>query len=404
MRNLFTLTKQRPAILAIADQGLASLSTFAFLAWSAYELAAPDFAVLSLLMMGVQLLLSLHRSFAIQPLGVFADSRHCQDIRSSARCATVVTFLVTLILISAVVGCGTFYGTSPKLLYLVALSFVGQSLYEIARRLCYVRQAGWVSIRYTALQCTSVWTLIALQGWVDSQSRLYFLFGSFAISNAVAGLYGSFSEGAIGSVRALVLRRFVREQWHAGAWMFFSQVGYWLSSQIYPFVLATVSLSYVADYNFAQALLNLFNPVKSAITSYFPVMLSRQEWRGSNSRHRRMLSLVASAGSIGLAALVLTAHFIVPVFYGDKYPWLIPLMAILAVATLASLLNSVLNSIQQVAGATKWAFYSNMCAAFLVFILLPEAVGVYGVLGAASVASVAASIVFAIQFLAFARR
>lgn len=349
-------------VWALADQACQSATNFLTMVLAARYLAVGDFAQFSLAYLAVLFAASFHRTWVTQPMNVLgAQAPESLPGRVAALWrahGVLVPAGVLLVLAVSPLGFAEpwlLLGTSAYL----ALFF----LQEMQRRHAYtrfvIRPASVVSLAMGLVQLGGLGVLVA-----TGQRHAALWMSALAVAQLVGLLLGSLllrTRTPLTGVRSA--REVLNEQFQHSRWVVASQLVYWGSSQVYPFVVAGLGASQTATFNAGMSILNAVNVLRMTLANFLPAQASRIRAAHGEAAvcayARRLLTQLAASGLLAWVALLFLADPLVHLLYGSKFPAAAEVLRWLSLGIWASVLSVVLNALALALDSTENIFFSN---------------------------------------------
>lgn len=352
---------------ALADQSCQSATNFVTMVLAARYLAVDAFAQFSLAYLAVLFAASFHRTLITQPMNVLG-AQHPVELPARAAAlwrahALVVPLGAVLVLVVSPFGFAEPYLLGATVLYL-AFYF----LQEMQRRHAYtrlvIRPASGVSLCMGALQVLG----LAALAWKGLSHPAWWM-GMLAAAQLAGVLLGRLllHFGPAGEAPRRTAREVLAEHYAHSRWVVASQVVYWGSSQVYPFIVAGLGASQTAAFNAGMSILNAVNVLRLTLANYLPAQTGRilaAEGEAALCRYaRRVLWQLAGAGLLAWLLLLLLAEPAVHLLYGDKFAGAVDVLRWVALGVWASLFSVVLNALALALRSTENIFFSNAAGA-----------------------------------------
>lgn len=353
---------------ALADQAVQSATNFATMVLAARYLEIETFAHFSLAYLAVLFASSFHRTWATQPMNVLGQQ---QPDRFASR--VYALWHAHALLIPAgmliVAGVSPFAFAEPALVAATCIYLGVFFLQEMQRRYAYtifkIRQATLVSLAMAGVQMVGLALLVITDHDSSAEwmlqlalSQLVGVALGFVLVRPPSNPAASERQGA-----ASVLR----EHFQHSRWVIASQLVFWASSQMYPFLLAGVGPVQAATFNAGMSILNVANVLRMTLANYLPAhagrIAARQGGEALSAYTRRALKVIAAAGIVSWLVLLAVAAPVVHMLYGDKFEGAVDVLRWVALGMLASMLSVVLNAVALVFGSTRNIFVSNLLGA-----------------------------------------
>lgn len=351
---------------ALADQAIQSATNFATMVFAARTLPIDDFARFSLAYLAILFVASLHRTWITQPMNVLgAKAPESLKARVGAlwvgHSGLIPAGALLLVPLS-------FLGFSDR--YLVAASMLYVAAYflqEMSRRYAYTR----FQINH-AVSITSVISAVQLLGLLGLVSRgqvnpaiWMLMLGLSQLCGAAVGAIFSDLRGTIRSRGSM--RQVLVEQLRHSRWVIASQLVFWLSSQMYPFLVVGVGVSQAASFNAGMSILNAANVPRLTLANFLPAQAGRIRAQGGDAAlcryTRKTLLRLTLAGAVAWPIVYLLADHVVHLFYGDKFPGAADVLRWVSLGVWASVVSVVLNSAALALDTTRNIFVSNAMGA-----------------------------------------
>lgn len=349
-------------VWALADQACQSATNFLTMVLAARYLSVASFAQFSLAYLAVLFAASFHRTWVTQPMNVLgAQSPDALPARVSALWrahAALIPGGVLLVLAVSPLGFA-----EPWLLLATSAYLALFFLQEMQRRHAYtrfvIRPASTVSLVMGLVQLGGLGLLVAM-----GERHAAFWMAGLALAQLVGVLLGRVllrAEAPLGMQRSA--REVLAEQLAHSRWIVASQLVFWGSSQVYPFVVAGLGATQTATFNAGMSILNAANVLRMTLANFLPAQASRiraQQGEAAVCAYaRRLLGRLALAGLVAWVALLLLADPLVHLLYGDKFPAAADVLRWLSLGIWASVLSVVLNALALALGSTENIFFSN---------------------------------------------
>jgi O-antigen/teichoic acid export membrane protein len=358
----------KPGALAFADQALVSAGNFFSLLLVARHVAAEKFGLFSLAMMSLLFLANLHRAAFTQPMNILgaAESLPCVTVRMLALLRAQLLAIPLAALLLAVLALHFF----PQMaLLLGAICYItGFYLQEMSRRYWYtlhrVERAIASDIISYGGQLAAL-AVLAASGRLDGAIALTTM-GAASFAAFLFDLWRMESMSAARRHELRSLRLLVVQHWPLSRWLLLTVLAMWGGSQLYPFLLATLGPVAVASYVACRNLLNAIGVMIQSVGNYLPVRAAALlQRRGKTALRNHLLRTLVQAALFGLAfvlLVVLAAEPLMHLAYGGRYDSAVPLLRMLALATLFTLLGAVLGAYSLAMEDSRASFLANLGA------------------------------------------
>lgn len=325
-------------------------------------LPVASFAQFSLAYLAVLFAASFHRTWVTQPMNVLGPQ---EGDRLAARVAALwrahgalIPAGVLLVLMVSPLGFA-----EPWLLLATSGYLALFFLQEMQRRHAYtrfaIRPASTVSLAMGVVQLAALGLLV-----VADQRHAAWWMASLALAQGSGVLLGRLllrvgaSEGEPRSARDVLA-----EQLRHSRWVVASQLVFWGSSQVYPFLVAGLGATQTATFNAGMSILNAANVLRMTLANFLPAQASRirasQGEAAVCAYARRLLARLALAGLLAWLALLALAEPLVHLLYGDKFPEAAEVLRWLSLGIWASVMSVVLNALALALDSTENIFFSN---------------------------------------------
>lgn len=349
-------------IWALADQACQSATNFLTMVLAARYLTVGAFAQFSLAYLAVLFAASFHRTWVTQPMNVLgAQSPGTLPARVAALWRAhglLIPAGVLLVLVVSPLGFA-----EPWLLLATSGYLALFFLQEMQRRHAYTRfiiqPASVVSLAMGVAQLASLGLLVAL----DERHAAWWM-ATLVFAQLVGVLLGRVllrAEVATDGHRSA--REVLAEQLRHSRWVVASQLVFWGSSQIYPFVVAGLGATQTATFNAGMSILNAANVLRMTLANFLPAQASRiraaQGEAAVCAYARGLLTKLALAGVLAWGGLLLLADPLVHLLYGNKFPEAANVLRWLSLGIWASVMSVVLNALALALDSTENIFFSN---------------------------------------------
>ncbi|MGO9021236.1 MAG: lipopolysaccharide biosynthesis protein [Syntrophobacteraceae bacterium] len=397
--------------ITIVDQAVASATNFVT---GVIIGRACSKAELGFYMLGFTIMLfanGVQQALILSPYIVFSAQRENDRLRlytgSSLVYQVGLCVLTTLCLAIAAAVLAFISGSERLDAILWALSAVMPLilLREFARQVSFARLQAGVAL---LLDCgvfavqTGGLLLLASNGML-SASRAYWLIG--AACGAVALIWLVWSRGAFAFAAAQIVPD-LRQNWRLARWLFGSTVARAGSSQMYPWILTAFHGAAATGVLAAcRGILFFANPFLIGLQNFLgPKFAHEFHKKGSGGLYRatvRAVLVIAALMGVFCLAMLLFGGSILTIAYGEKYAGYGVVIAVLALAQLASAVNTPLTASLMAMERTDVEFKASLAAVvvmstigiWLVKSLGPLGVG-YGLLAGAFASTAYSWIVF----------
>ncbi|KQV46928.1 hypothetical protein ASC95_25770 [Pelomonas sp. Root1217] len=349
-------------VWALADQACQSATNFLTMVLAARYLSVGSFAQFSLAYLAVLFAASFHRTWVTQPMNVLGAQAPGNLPARVAALWRAHGFLIPagVLLVLAVSPLGF---AEPWLLLATCTYLALFFLQEMQRRHAYtrfvIRPASAVSLVMGLTQLAGLGALVML-----GQRHAAFWMAALALAQGVGVLLGQVllrAEAPAGEARSA--RDVLTEQFNHSRWVVASQLVYWGSSQVYPFVVAGLGAAHTATFNAGMSILNAVNVLRMTLANFLPAQASRIRANHGEAAvcayARRLLARLALAGLVAWGALLFLADPLVHLLYGDKFPAAADVLRWLSLGIWASVLSVVLNALALALNSTENIFFSN---------------------------------------------
>jgi O-antigen/teichoic acid export membrane protein len=349
-------------VWALADQACQSATNFLTMVLAARFLAVDAFAQFSLAYLAVLFAASFHRTWVTQPMNVLgAQAPDALAARVAALWRAHGVLIPAGILLLLAVS--PFGFAEPWLLLATSAYLALFFLQEMQRRHAYtrfvIRPASMVSLVMGVSQLAGLGLLVVL-----GQRHAGWWMAALALAQAVGVLLGRVllrADAPTGVMRSA--RDVLLEQYQHSRWVVASQLVFWGSSQIYPFVVAGLGAGQTAAFNAGMSILNAANVLRMTLANYLPAQAGRIRATHGEAAvclyARRLLTKLALAGLLAWAALQFMAEPLVHLLYGNKFPAATDVLRWLSLGIWASVLSVVLNALSLALNSTQNIFFSN---------------------------------------------
>jgi O-antigen/teichoic acid export membrane protein len=349
-------------VWALADQACQSATNFLTMVLAARYLTVGAFAQFSLAYLAVLFAASFHRTWVTQPMNVLgARTPEELPVRVAALWRAHVVLVPAGVLVVLAVSPLGFL--EPWLLLATAAYLALFFLQEMQRRHAYtrfaIRPASALSLVMGAAQLAGLGLLIS---WGERHAAWWM--AVLAGAQLVGVLLGRvlLRVEAEGGERRTA-REVLLEQLRHSRWVVASQLVFWGSSQIYPFLVASLGATQTATFNAGMSILNAANVLRMTLANFLPAQASRiraaQGEAAVCAYARRLLTKLALAGLLAWLVLLFLAEPIVQLLYGDKFPDAAQVLRWLSLGIWASVLSVVLNALALALDSTENIFFSN---------------------------------------------
>lgn len=353
-------------VWALVDQACQSATNFLTMVLAARYLPVEAFAQFSLAFLAVLFAASFHRTWVTQPMNILGGQAPDQlPARAAALWRAHGLLIPSGVML--VVLMSPFGFADPWLLFATALYLSALFLQEMQRRYAYtrfcIRQASVVSLCMGVVQ---VGGLALLVGFQQGHPGLWMgVLATAQLSGVLLGLVLlRFTPPSGVQIKARVV---LAEQFSHSRWVIASQIVFWGSSQMYPFLLAGIVASQVATFNAGMSILNAANVLRMTLANYLPAQTGRilaQQGEEALCRYtRRALFQLTIAGLVGWPLLLFVAEPLVHLLYGSKFPGAVGVLRWVAIGIWASMFSVVLNAAALALGTTRNIFISNALGA-----------------------------------------
>lgn len=349
-------------VWALVDQACQSATNFLTMVLAARYLSVAAFAQFSLAYLAVLFAASFHRTWVTQPMNVLgAQAPDALPARVAALWrAHGVLIPAGALLVLAVSPLGF---AEPWLLAATSVYLALFFLQEMQRRHAYtrfvIRPASTVSLVMGLAQLGSLGSLVLM-----AQGHAALWMAALALAQGVGVLLGRVLlriEAPAAGKRGM--RDVLVEQFNHSRWIVASQLVFWGSSQVYPFVVAGLGATQTATFNAGMSILNAANVLRMTLANYLPAQASRiraSEGEAAVCAYaRRLLTRLTLAGLVAWVALLLLADPLVHLLYGNKFPAAADVLRWLSLGIWASMLSVVLNALALALNTTENIFFSN---------------------------------------------
>ncbi|HVL23781.1 MAG TPA: oligosaccharide flippase family protein [Thermomicrobiales bacterium] len=376
-----------------ADQALISAANFFFMVLLARQLGAADFGQFVLTYTVLMFTNSLQGALFTQPHNVLGATRHEERYRdyTTATTLTQTGFAIIMGLLISTVAIGALalgHDVGWSLLALAPTSITWQ-LHEFVRRILFTQSAATTVFALDVIAYGGqIGLLVVLwqTGWLSVTSALVAI-GVASGCGLVVGLWRV--RDHLGSVpTAQSVRATFHENWIFGRWLLGSAIAYWLSTQLYPILIAGfVGVAATGGLRAAQTLLGPTHILLKGLESIAPSDGARAYERDGATGLRRSLKRLVVPGGIAMAAYCGTVAFLagplVQALLGDGYESFSWLVRVYALFYAFSFLNAVASIALRSMGLSAPMFFAQGTSAVVVLTLGVAAVALFGLVGAA---------------------
>jgi O-antigen/teichoic acid export membrane protein len=373
-----------PRTLAIVDQCIVSCGNFVAMLLIGRHLPASDFGLFSLAMLAVLFLSNLHRALVTQPLNVLGASD--DNVTLSTRLAVLLHahLIVVPAAIVFLIGLSVWFFPLPALVLGACCYLSAFFLQETLRRYWYTvgridRAAINDLIAYGGQAvllavCSTYWTLDGAWSFVI-----------MAVTSLAAALAGLCTVGGVTMPDMGAARVVGAQHWTLSRWLMLTVLALWGSSQMYPFLIASLGPAAIAYFAVCRNLLNAMNVVVQSVINYLPTraaVLLKTEGEAEFRRHLLTTLIRAGLGSAAfLAVTQVLAYPALHLLYGGTYDAAAPLLRVLSSGVMFSLLGAVLGSYSLAMHDSRSTFLANLGGSVFTFtggLWLIHTHGIYG--------------------------
>lgn len=353
----------RKGALAIADQGLITLSNFVVALMLARQVSSAEYGAYAVAFEVFLLLAAVYLAFILEPISIFGAStyKNClPDYVGKMLTVQIWVTLTTVILVGGAAVAIYFSRGSQTLAFAlagVAIASPCVLLFWIARRAFYISLAPGA-----ALAGASLYSFILLAGlWIGYRGHLLspwfvFVLMSFGALTTSLALLKKLKPTLGNSMESPSLREVCRQHWQYGRWALASAGASWAMSAVFYFALS--GFHGLAASGEMKALLNLSAPAAQGFTAVSLLSLpyaSRIYDTQSAAEIRKLsnwLTALYAGGTAAYFALVIGfGPSILHLLYKGKYldvagliPWLGLAMVLRIGATAQALLLRAIQS------------------------------------------------------------
>lgn len=343
-------------------------TNFITMVLAARHLEVQEFAHFSLAYLAVLFALSFHRTWITQPMNVLGAQRPA-ELGARARALWRAHGLLIPAGAALCAAVSMFAFRDPMLL-LATVAYLGlYFLQEMQRRYAYtlfhIRQASMMSLAMGMVQVVGMLILVFL-GHDRSVDWMTVLLLSQAAGLALGFLLVRLPK-ASGSPNQIGVIEVLSDHLNHSRWIVASQLVFWASSQLYPFLIVGVGADQAATFNAGMSILNAANVVRMTLANYLPAHAGRlSAQQGADALRaftRRAVGVIALAGVVIWPLVLLVSAPLVHLLYEDKFPQADQVLDWVALGMWASMFSVVLNASALALGTTRNIFLSNAAGA-----------------------------------------
>lgn len=329
---------------AILDQGLFSGSNFVLSILLARWLSPADYGAFSIAFAVYLFFSSFYNALILEPMSIFATSRHMARLNEYFASQIVLHFVVTMgmTLISLIftyaiyffrgIDLSTFQSLAGVEFFMPLMLFIW-----LARRIHYTSQKPLDALLVSILYFFSMSGLSVLLYFSPGRDSLFLWFGVMGIASFLGSL-NIFPRRIFNWRAAVNWKSYIGEQWEYGRWVVIAAVLHNFGYQVQIFILAFYLG--LGDTGAFRAIQNLMLPMMQLLSAFILLatpLVSYEFGRGDfvalKQKSFRVAFFVISISVLYEIALFFGAGWLEKVLYGGKYAavsWLFPWAGLVA--------------------------------------------------------------------------
>jgi O-antigen/teichoic acid export membrane protein len=375
-----------------------SCGNFTVVLFAGRRLTPHDFGLFSLAMLGVLFLSNLHRALLTQPLNVLGAVDSASDLRIRMTVLLRVHFLLVPISIALLLCLSAAFFPQRSLFLGAACYLTAFFLQELLRRYWYtIERLDIALINDIVCYATQIIVILVVGNAISLDGGETLLVMTTAPLLALCLSQRKMDRAR--NVEPGQVRAVAAQHWHISRWLLLTVFALWGSSQLYPFLIATLGAPAIASFSVSRNLLNAMGVVVQSVMNYLPtrvaVLLERE---GKSAFRRHLLRTTLQAAVIGAAFMLFMQALSEPilhVLYGGLYDSTAPLLRILSAGMVFSLLGAVFGAYALAMHDSRSTFLSNLGGTVFTFtggLWMIHAHGIYGAALAACLSLAATAI------------
>lgn len=415
IRTLLTTSIFRHGGAVLFDQGFLSIATFATGIFIARATSKEEYGAYVLTWSLLLILASVHRAIVQLPLTVYLprmDEKEKNQYQGSALIFTLCVAALFIILVAIVLSIqprseinnNVAWSEVGILIIILATPYL---LREYIRNALFARLSFTASITANFIATTAQLSSIALLYYtnrLDLISALWTIIGSSALA---AGLMLFHHHHHIEITKSRIVSDFNKGRKMA-KWILLNVLGMMGASQAYPWILLIMlDTTAVAVFGAAMAVASVISPILRAANAYILPRMSHGYKDGNSDNLKRMLrkSIIALLIPYSIWTLLgsLFADKLLTLFYTDEYSGFGLVVILLLVKTMIESVSTPLTSVLQTLEKPEITTYALGIGSVITLALTPIAISQHGIVGAAAVAVVSATIVATYKYIMFTR-
>lgn len=401
LKNLLTSRTARGSFLAVADQGVLSLSNFLTGVLAAKTLSPNDFGIFSLFFAAMVILSGIQNSLVTGPIRVLGV-RACVEERSQyfSNQLYLQVILGSVISVMAIIVILLFSFSGANLAISFALSVFLLQLQELFRVINLTKLAIGSLVRLDVVtHSLRIGTMLILAA--NDLVTLPAIFLAIAVSSGV-GVFIYRDRVVNGAEHRHTLRAAASENWGFGRWLLLEAFAYSASVQLYLYITALIiDTQSVAALYAVLSMLNMVNVLLSGVMGFaIPVARQRLLATGYKDWKRwlfRVGVLLTGATAIFWVAVSVLAAPLLNIIYTEFYADYSNLVLIIGASYLFRAVNTVLLAGFRTSGQPHIGFRAQVASAFVTLLAVYPLLKIWGVAGAA-VGIVLTQIVWALVY------
>jgi O-antigen/teichoic acid export membrane protein len=389
-----------PRTLAFVDQCIVSCSNFLVMLIIGRRLPAAEFGFFTLAMLAILFVSNLHRALLTQPLNVLGPRDSETTLGSRLAVLLGAHAVVVPVSIVIVVALSIKFFPQGHLVLGACIYLTFFFLQETLRRYWYTVERLRLAVLSDLISYGGQMVVLAIAGLyftIDGEGSFLIMAAASLVATVVSlRLAGPLRFGARATARTIVV-----EHWQMSRWLLLTVFALWGSSQLYPFLIASLGPASIALFAVSRNLLNVMNVVVQSVLNYLPTRataLLRQQGEGEFRRHlARTLVLTGLGSVVFVLAMQVLAYPVLHVLYRGAYDAAVPVLRMLSAGMAFSLAGAVLGSYSLAMHDSRSTFLANLGSSVFTFTGGLWLIHAHGIYGAAIAACLSLAVAAALQ-------
>ena len=359
-----------PRMLSIYDQCVVSGCNFLTMVIMARQLKAEDFGLFSIAMLSMLFLANFHRAIFTQPMNIIGVNEKKQQLKARML-ALLKAHLYTLPIPFAVLAVASFF-LFPQLalFFSVAIYVVCYFLQEMLRRYFYTLvQPGDALLNDSISYIGQVFLLMLMASVWGADAAIAFYIMAF--TSLLAFLLGLVKLDLLRDVERQSVLLVMQQQWGISKWLVLTTLAVWGSSQVYPFMVASLGSIVVASLSACRNLLNVLSVFTQSVGNYLPtrvVEVLRHEGKAGLRRHLvKTLTQAVIISVVFIGVVYISAGPLLHFVYRGNYDAVEPLLFIFASGSACGFIGVILGSYSMAMEDSRSNFLANLGSSAVTF-------------------------------------